>query len=322
MTSAVSGRPRVLVTGPLLDPAPALLAEGCQVVGLQGRPLSEAATGCAGIVAHHNDRVDEALLATPGLRVLAAVAVGVNNVDLGAATRHGVVVTNTSGVLEEAVADLTFGLLLATARRIGEAERAVRSGSWPGWALDQYLGRDLTGATLGLIGFGGIGRAVARRAGGFGMRVVYTAAHRHPAEEEEAGATFRSLDDLLRESDVVSLHVPLTPETRHLIGAPQLARMKPDAILLNTSRGPVVDEAAVAAALAAGRLWAVGLDVYEDEPRPHPGLLASERAVLTPHIGSATAGARSAMCVTAVRNVLAVLAGERPPNPVNPEVLP
>ncbi len=315
-------RPRVLVTGPLLDPAPALLVERCQVVHPDGRSLPEAAAGCAGIVAQHNDPVDETLLSTPGLRVLAAVAVGVNNVDLAAATRHGVVVTNTPGVLEEAVADFTIGLLLATSRRIGEAERTIRAGAWSGWQLGQFLGRDLGGATLGLVGYGGIGRAVARRARAFGMRILYTArSRRHAAQESEEGVEFRSLDDLLRESDVVSLHVPLTALTRHLIGAPQLALMKPDAILLNTSRGQVVDEAALAAALGEGRLWAAGLDVYEDEPRPHPALLRSERAVLTPHIGSATTGARSAMCVTAVRNVIAVLAGEPAPNPVNPEVL-
>jgi len=311
----------VLVTGLLLDPAPALLGEHCQVVLPEGRPLPEAAAGSAGIVAHHTDPVDEALLSTPGLRVLAAVAVGTDNIDLAAATRHGVVVTNTPGVLEEAVADHTLGLLLATARRMGEAERTIRAGAWTGWQLDQFLGRDLGGATLGLIGFGGIGRAVARRARAFGMRVLYTARSRRSAgEEREAGVEFRSLTDLLRESDVLSLHVPLSPQTRHLIGAPELALMKPDAILLNTSRGPVVDEAALAAALAAGCLWGAGLDVYEDEPRPNPGLLGSERTVLTPHIGSATIGARSAMCVTAVRNVIAVLAGERALNPVNPEV--
>lgn len=318
----MSAQRQVLVTGPLLDPAPALLAERCLVVHPEGRSLPEAAAGCAGIVAHHNDRVDEALLGTPGLRVLATVAVGTDNIDLAAATRHGVVVTNTPGVLEEAVADLTLGLLLATSRRIGEAERAIRAGAWAGWELDQFLGRDLGGATLGVVGFGGIGSAVARRARGFGMRILYTARSRRPAAAEAAcGVEFRSLHDLLCESDVVSVHVPLTPLTRHLIGAPELELMKPDAILLNTSRGPVVDEAALAAALEAGHLWAAGLDVYEEEPRPHPALLRSERVVLTPHIGSATIGARSAMCVTAVRNVIAVLAGEQPPNPVNSEVL-
>lgn len=312
----------MLVTGPLLDPAPALLAERCRVVHPEGRSLPEAASGCAGVVAHHTDRVDETLLSTPGLRVLAAVAVGTDNIDLDAATRHGVVVTNTPGVLEEAVADLTLGLLLATSRRIGEAERVVRAGAWSGWALDQFLGLDLGRATLGLVGFGGIGKAVARRARGFGMRILYTARSRHPAPEESAaGVEFRPLQDLLRESDLVSLHVPLTPQTRHLIGAPELGLMKPHAILLNTSRGPVVDEAALVAALEGGRLWAAGLDVYEDEPRPHPALLRSDRAVLTPHIGSAGIGARTAMCVTAVRNVIAVLAGEHAPNPVNPEVL-
>ena len=318
----MSAQPRVLVTGPLLDPAPALLAERCRVIHPEGRSLPEAAAGCGGIVAHHNERVDEALLSTPGLRVLAAVAVGTDNVDLDAATRHGVVVTNTPGVLDEAVADHTLGLLLATARRLGEAERTIRAGAWSGWALDQFLGRDLDGATLGLVGFGGIGSAVPRRARGFGMRILYTArSRRPPAQEAQAGVEFRTLPDLLRESDVVSLHVPLGPQTRHLIGGPELALMKPDAILLNTSRGPVVDEAALVDALGRGHLWGAGLDVYEDEPRPHPALLGSERTVLTPHIGSATIGARSAMCVIAVRNVIAVLAGEPAPNPVNPEVL-
>lgn len=314
--------PRVLLTGPLLDPAPAELEAGCQVVHPEGRPVAEAAAGCLGIVVHHTLPIDEPVLCTPGLRVVAAVGVGYDNIDVKAATRHGVVVTNTPRVLDESVADFTWGLLLATARRIGEAERLVRSGGWSGFQLELLLGRDLAGATLGLVGFGGIGRAVARRAPGFRMRVLYTARHRHPAAEEaEAGAAFRSLEDLLRESDIVSLHVPLTPQTRHLIGAPQLALMKPDAILLNTSRGPVVDGAALAAALAAGRLGGAGVDVHEAEPAVNPALLRSERVVLTPHIGSASTGARSAMCVTAVRNALAVVAGERPPNPVNPEVL-
>lgn len=314
--------PVVLVTGPLLDPAPAELAAGARVVQLDGRPVAAAAAGCAGLVVHPNTPIEEPVLALPGLRIVAAVGAGYDNIDVAAATRHGVVVTNTPGLLDEAVADFTWGLLLATARRIGEAERLVRSGGWSGLRLDLLLGRDLAGATLGLVGFGGIGRAVARRAPGFRMRVLYTARQRRPeACEAESGAAFRSLDDLLRESDIVSLHVPLGPETRHLIAAPQLALMKPDAILLNTSRGPVVDETALAAALEAAWLGGAGLDVHEAEPAVHPALLRSERVVLTPHLGSATTGARSAMCVAAVRNALAAVAGERPPNPVNPEVL-
>lgn len=312
----------MLVTGPLLDPAPALLAEGAEVVRPQGGSLLEAARGCAGIVAQYSDRVDEAVLATPGLRVVGTVATGTDNIDLAAATRHGVVVTNTAGILDEAVADLTFGLLLAASRRIVEGDRLVRSGAWSGWALDLLLGGDVGGATLGLVGFGGIAQAVARRARGFGMRILYaTRRRRSPEEEARHGVTYRELPDLLRESDLVSLHLPLTPETHHLLGPPELALLRPGAVLVNTSRGAIVDEAALAEALTAGRVRAAGLDVYEAEPAVHPALLASERTVLAPHIGSGSLATRSAMCAAAVRNVLAVLAGERPASPVNPEVL-
>ncbi|MGH7922896.1 MAG: 2-hydroxyacid dehydrogenase, partial [Candidatus Dormibacteraceae bacterium] len=231
-------------------------------------------------------------------------------------------IANTAGVLDESVADHTFGLLLAASRRVCEGDRMIRAGAWSGWALDQLLGRDLRGATLGLVGFGGIAQAVARRARGFDMRVLYTARHRHPAaQEERLGVTYRPFADLLRESDLVSLHVPLTAETRHLLGPSELALLKPTAIVVNTSRGPVLDESALVEALGAGRLWAAGLDVFEHEPAVPAALVQSERVVLTPHVGSGTIQTRSGMCVAAVRNVLAVLEGRSPPNPVNPEVL-
>ncbi|MFZ0218480.1 MAG: D-glycerate dehydrogenase [Candidatus Dormiibacterota bacterium] len=319
----MSGRPRVLVTHPLLAPAPAILEEVCEVrTGAEGEAMPAAAAGCEGIVCQFRDRLDADVLATPGLRVVATVATGVDNVDLAAAADHRVVVANTAGVLEETVADLTFALVLAAARRLPEGDRLVRSGRWTGWALDQLLGQDVYGATLGLVGFGGIAKAVARRGRGFGMRVLYHQRRRLPANEDaEQGVGYRSLPDLLGEADVVSLHVPLTEATHHLIGAPELALMKPTAILVNTARGPVVDEAALATALAERRLFAAALDVYEREPAVPAKLRSLDSLVLSPHLGSASVGTRSRMCVAAVRNVLAVLGGERPPNAVNPEVL-
>lgn len=268
------------------------------------------------------DRIDADLLdACPGLKVVTNFGVGFNNIDVAAATARNIPVTNTPGVLTDATADIAFGLLLAAARRLGEGERLVRARRWTGWAPLQLLGADLAGATLGVIGYGRIGRAMARRARGFDMRVIYWNRTRLAASEE-AGAGFMSLDDLLRQSDFISLHVAYNSETHHLLGERQFALMKPTAYVINTSRGAVMDEAALVRALQTGRIAGAGLDVFENEPRLEPGLAELENVVLTPHLGSATVGTRTRMGMIAVDNLLAVCAGRRPANCVNPQVLP
>jgi glyoxylate reductase len=326
----VTAGERVLLVHPILDPAPALLAEaGCEVVVYPaGRPPTEdgirralEAGGCRGILSQVMDPIRETVLSTPGLAIVANVAVGYDNIDVPAATRHGVMATHTPGVLTDTTADFAFALMMAAARRVAEGDRYMRAGRFHGWAIDMLLGQDVWGATLGLIGVGRIGGAVARRARGFDMRVVYTdAVALSPELERELGATRVELDELLRESDFVSLHVPLTPETHHLVGAPELARMKPTAVLVNTSRGPVLDEAALAEAVRERRIFGAGLDVYEREPEVHPDLRGLEGVVLAPHIASGSVRTRSEMSVLAVRNLLAGLRGERPPNLLNPEV--
>lgn len=260
------------------------------------------------------DRIDAALLArAPRLRVVANCAVGVDNIDLDAATAAGVMVTNTPDVLTEATAELAFALMLAAARRIGEGERLIRSQAWTGWALDQLLGIQLTGKTLGIVGFGRIGQAMARRALGFGMRVVYA----DPHEVSAAPARRVSLDELFATSDVVSLHCPLTPQTDRLVDARRLAQMKPTAILVNTARGRCVDEGALIEALTAGRLFGAALDVYDREPDLDPRLVGCPRLVLAPHIGSATTETRTQMAQLCADAVIAVLSGRRPSNLVN-----
>jgi glyoxylate reductase len=264
-------------------------------------------------------RVDEALLArAPRLRVVANYAVGVDNVDVAACTRRGIVVTNTPGVLTEATADLTMALVLATARRLREAMQLVLDGRWHGWEPEQLLGLDLDGAQLGIVGMGRIGRAVARRARGFGMRIVH--AHPRPVEDLDGESEPMPFDRLLATSDVISLHVPLRPETRHLIGARELELMRPHAILVNTARGAIVDEQALVSALERGHLGGVGLDVFDEEPRVPERLRAIPRVLCLPHIGSAARGARTRMAETAARSIADVLAGRRPAHPVNPQV--
>ncbi len=275
-----------------------------------------------GLLCLLTDRVDrEVMEAAPGLRVISLYAVGYDKVDLREATRRGILVTNTPGVLTDATADLAWALLFAAARRVVEADRFFRSGKWNGWGPLQFLGADITGRTLGVVGAGRIGANFAKKAKGFEMKVLYVHPRRKAELEEELGARRVSLEELLRESDFVSLHVPLTEETRGMIGAAELSLMKPGAVLVNTSRGPVVDERALVAALREGRPAAAGLDVYENEPLPAPGLTDLPNLVCLPHIGSATVGTRTRMARMAARNLLDGLEGRIPPNLVNPEAL-
>jgi glyoxylate reductase len=256
------------------------------------------------------DTVDAAVIeAGSELRLIANVAVGYNNVDVAAARARGIVVTNTPDVLTDATADFTLALILAVTRRLGEGERMVRRGAWKGWAFDQLLGMQLRGRQLGIVGFGRIGQAVAARAAAFGMTIVHSS-------RPGAGARDSGLDRLLSSSDVVSLHVPLSAETRHLIGQTEFARMKRSAYLINTTRGPVVDEAALAWALRNRLLAGAALDVYEREPEVHADLLSLENVVLAPHLGSATTETRTAMADLAASNVIAVLSGQAPLTPV------
>lgn len=291
---------------------------GQEHVGVGGEAFAEGAAGFDAIVSVVTDRIDRSLLErAPRLRVVANVAVGYDNIDVRACWAQGIVVTNTPGVLTEATADLAFGLLLAAGRRIVEGDRIVRRGAFVGWTPSFLIGARVHGATLGLVGLGRIGQAMARRARGFGMHVVYASRARVAADLERAlGATAVSLDELFETADFVSLHCPLTPETVHLVNAARLARMKRGAVLVNTTRGACVDEAALATALRQGPLGAAGLDVFEDEPRVHPALLELDNVVLAPHIGSADRPTREAMAGIAVDNVLAVLSGKPPTHPV------
>ncbi|HEY2600217.1 MAG TPA: D-glycerate dehydrogenase [Thermoleophilaceae bacterium] len=323
-------RPRVVVTRRIPEPALELLrAETDLWVSEHDRPLTtdelhEAVAATDALVSMLHDRIDDAVLAAgEQLKVVANVAVGYDNIDVEAATARGVIVTNTPGVLTDATADLAMGLILAITRRLGEGERLLRSDRPWAWNMFFMLGTGLQGKTLGIVGLGQIGAATARRARAFGMEIVYS--QRRPAEpalEEELGGARRlELDELLASADVVSLHVPLTPDTHHLIDAERLAKLGQNAYLVNTARGPIVDEGALVEALKSGSIAGAALDVFEREPELHPGLAELENVVLTPHLGSATIETRTAMAELAARNTLAVLAGERPPTPVNPEVL-
>jgi lactate dehydrogenase-like 2-hydroxyacid dehydrogenase len=275
--------------------------------------LRAAVAGAHGLVTMLTEQVDGALLdAGPDLKVVANVAVGYNNIDVPAARARGVIVTNTPDVLTESVADFTWSLILAITRRLSEGERVVRRHEWKGWAFDYMLGTELRGKQLGLVGLGRIAKAVAARAAVFGMRVAYTSR----SESTIEGAERMSLDQLLNTSDVVSLHVPLTPDTRHLIDQKALARMKRSAYLINTARGPVVDEAALAWALQHHLIAGAALDVYEQEPIIHPDLFALENVLLVPHLGSGTTETRTAMADLAADNVIAVLSGRPPVTPI------
>jgi glyoxylate reductase len=278
------------------------------------------AKGASGILCTLADRVDGELMDAAGsaLKVVSNYAVGVNNVDVAEATRRGIRVCNTPDVLTDATADLGFALLLAAARRLPEAERFLRAGRWTGWDPWGFLGVPVAGKTLGIVGMGKIGAAVARRSRGFSMTVLYSGPRRlSPAAEAGLGASYRDLDGLLAESDFVVLCVPLKPETRGLISRERLRRMRPKAVLVNIARGEVVDEGALAQALSEGRIFGAGLDVFEKEPQVHPALREAGSAVLVPHIGSATGDAREAMGRLATENLLAVLEGREPPCRVN-----
>jgi len=305
--------PRVLVTRRLALAPHEVLGSGLEIdqhdseLALPRADFLRRVREVSGLVPTLADRVDTELLdAEPRLRVVANHAVGYDNVDVPACTARGVWVTNTPDVLTDATADLAWALILALARRLREGERMVRAGEYAGWAPTMLLGRELRGRTLGILGYGRIGRAVARRAEGFGMRVLFTA---------RGGGT--PFDELLQQSDVLSIHCPLNPQTRHLFDAAALLRMKRGALLVNTARGPIVDEAALAAALEAGHLGGAALDVFEHEPLVHPGLVGRDDVVLLPHLGSATQEARQSMARIALTQVELVLRGERPQTPVN-----
>ncbi|MCR9243836.1 MAG: D-glycerate dehydrogenase [bacterium] len=323
--------PRVLVSRHVYPAAIGVLQDaGCAIDyhdsrdGLEPEKFASRLRLADGLVCQLTDPITADLIAgAPKLRAISQIAVGYDNVDVAAATRRGIVVTNTPGVLTDATADLTLALLLATARRLPEAERFLRSGKWSRWEVDLLCGGDVHGATLGIVGFGRIGRAVAQRARGFDMRVLYASRTPAPAAvEAELQARHVPLDALLQRSDFVSLHVPLLPETRHLISVAALGRMQPHAILINTSRGPVVDERALIAALEEGLIAGAGLDVFEDEPHVPDELLALPSVVALPHIGSASTRVRSRMCAIAARDCAAILTGNRPEHPVNRETLP
>ncbi len=321
----ISMKPRVLVSKRVYPQAIDYLRQQVDFEyndsddGYPPEQLLEELRDKQGVVSQLTDKFSAAVLdQLPDLKVISNVAVGFDNIDIPAATARKILVTNTPDVLTDTTADFAFTLMLAAARRVVEGEAFLRSGQWRQWRIDLLCGYDVHHHTLGLVGMGRIGQAVARRARGFSMRILYHDAVRAPAEvERELDLKFVPLDELLPESDFISLHVPLLPETRHLIGAAQLARMKKTAILVNTSRGPVVDETALARALATCQIAGAALDVYEREPEVEPGLLALKNVVLAPHIASASIETRTRMCLMAAENVVAALAGRRPPNLVN-----
>ena len=321
-------RPKIFATRPLFEAARQILQQDCQVEywaepeRISREELLQRVSDKDGLVCLLTERVDEALLrAAPKLRIASNVAVGYDNIDVPACTRRGVAATNTPGVLDETTADFAWTLMMAAARRLIEGETLARSGNWKGWDLDQLVGADVWGKTLGLVGFGRIGRAMARRASGFQMKVIYYDAQRAPTEvEKEVRAEYRELNELLAESDFVSVHVPLLPETQGLMDSPKFHRMKPTAFLINTSRGQVVDEAALVHALESKKIAGAALDVYENEPFIHSGLKRAN-VVLAPHIASASLETRTRMACIAAENISAFFKGQAPPNILNPEVV-
>jgi glyoxylate reductase len=325
----MSAKPVVVIPQYLHEPGLSMAREAAEVVywpedsPMPRERLLAAVVDADGVLSHPASRFDRQLLdRAPRLKVIANVAVGYDNVDVAACTERGIAVCNTPGVLTDATADATLALMLAVSRRVVEADRFIRSGGWRYWTPTLLVGQDLTEATVGIVGMGRIGREVARRVRAFRARVVYYSRRRYPEVEAELGATYVDLPTLLAESDFVTLHVPATPETRHLIGAAELAQMKPTAYLINAARGPIVDQAALAEALRAGRIAGAGLDVYDPEPIPADDpLLRLDNVVLMPHVGAATLRTRQRMSELAARNLIAVLKGQPPPACVNPEVL-
>lgn len=324
-------RPSLLVARRVFDETLVRLREHFEVSANQDdvvyspQQLAAALAGKQAAFVTGSERIDESLLqACPGLRMVSTMFVGHNNIDVAACSRHGVLVTNAPEVLSETTADMGFALVLAAARRLGEGERFIRQGMWDRWTIDLLAGADVHGSTLGILGMGRIGQAIARRGvHGFGMKVIYHNRSRLDAGAEAAlgGARWVSKEELLAGADHLVIVVPYSDQTHHAIGAAELARMKPTATLVNIARGGVVDDAALAQALARRTIAAAGLDVYEGEPRVHPGLLEVPNVVLAPHVGSATMATRQAMAALAVENLATAFSGRRPPCPVNPEVL-
>src|SRR5687767_8530909 len=320
-------KPKVQVTREVFDETLAFLAQHCDVesnqVDIAYSPdvLARKLADKDGVMCALTDRIDAGLLERcPRLKAVANIAVGYNNIDLAACTARGVIATNTPGVLDDSTADLAWALMLGAARRITELERRVRAGEWTGWRLKQWLGVDVHHATLGIFGLGRIGQAIARRAAGFEMKVLYHNRKRvAPDIEQRVNASYVGKEELLRQSDFVVLQVPYSPETHHMIGERELKLMKPTAILINSTRGGVVDDAALIAALKAGTIRAAGLDVFENEPRLNPEFLKLDNVVLAPHVGSSTEATRRAMAMTAAKNAVAALTGRSPPNLINPE---
>lgn len=320
-------KPKVLVTREVFDETIDFLAQRFDVTSNQAQvDFSREATikrlqGMDAAVITTSDRIDDEFLSRcPGLKAVCSVSVGFNHIDLDACTRHGVIATNTPGVLTESVADMALCLALATVRRLGEGERMVRAKQWKGSHLKQLLGHDLHHATVGICGFGRIGQAIAKRLRGFDTKLLYTDISRADRKIEDVlQATYASKDDLLRQSDIVILILPYTPETHHYIGKAELAKMKVSAALINMARGGIVDDGALAEALKAGGIWSAGLDVYENEPVVNPALFEPTNVVLTPHIASATEPTRRAMAMLAAQNCVAALTGGVPPNLLNPD---
>ena len=324
-------KPKVYVTRQLFDEAIEILEEHADVEVYEGvddaiprELLLEKVADVEGLLSLLTERIDaEVMDAAEGLKVISNYAVGYNNIDVAAATERGIYVTNTPGILTDTTADAAFALLMAAARRIPEADRHIRARGWiHAWGPRMFIGTDVHGKTLGILGMGRIGSAIAKRAKGFDMKVIYHDIYRREDLEEELGIAYKSREEVLREADFVSLHVPLTPETHHMIGAGELAAMKETAILINTSRGPVVDEEALYEALRDGAIAGAGLDVFEVEPiNPGSPLLDLDNIVLTPHLASGSVETRTKMAVMAATNLVSVLQGKEPPNLVNPEVL-
>lgn len=320
-------KPRILVTREVFDDTIAFLSNTFEVESNQADAafnpdeLARRLAGKDGAVCCLTDAIDEKLLgACPKLKAVANIAVGYNNIDVAACSARGVMACNTPGVLDDSTADFAWSLLLAAARRVAELDATVRAGGWTHWQLKQWMGIDVHGATLGIIGMGRIGQAIAKRASGFEMPVLYCNRTRLPVDlEKRLNATWVAKDELLERADFVVLQLPYSKATHHLIGAAELAKMKPTAILINTARGGVVDDTALIDALGSGRIRAAGLDVFEGEPKLNPGFLSLKNAVLAPHVASSTDATRARMAMTAARNLVAALTGHKPPNLINPE---